>query len=343
MITAPDTFSAIIGKVLDAHDIEPVLVDIGASGATPEIWRAIANKSRYIGFDPDARDLHEVSNGPFRKAVIVNEAVTAESNKDTVRFYLTRSPHCSSTLKPDEEGLARYIFSDLFVVEREVEVRATTLNEVINRLQLRGVDWLKLDSQGLDLRLYQSLDDRWRKRLLAIDVEPGLIDAYRDEDLFVTTHAALVRDGFWLSDACVKGTGRMSRTLLARIAELRPGFDQDRFVNSMKPAPGWCEARYLRSLESLAQIGANEQDYALLWAFSLVDNHVGFALEVGLEFERKFSRSAQPGLLVSATLPFIPTKLPESIIDRKRPSVTSTRIKAILPGPIKRGLKRLLR
>ena len=40
-----------------------------------------------------------------------------------------------------------------FVVEREADVPATTLDAVLDRLGLPGIDWLKTDSQGIDLRL----------------------------------------------------------------------------------------------------------------------------------------------------------------------------------------------
>src|SRR5450759_4752197 len=175
-----DTISRLLAQ-LDAH---PVLLDIGASGAPPRIWDAIASRSIYVGFDPDSREMREISNGHYQKAIIVNEAVVAaEANE--VSFYLTRSPFCSSTLPPDPGALSDYLFSDLFAVERQAKVRATTFNSLFDRLGLSAVDWFKTDTQGTDLRLFNSLRPGIRDRVLAVDIEPGLIDAYIGEDLFV--------------------------------------------------------------------------------------------------------------------------------------------------------------
>src|SRR5207247_2893397 len=144
-----------------------------------------------IGFDPDLREIREIPGGQYHRAVIVNDAVTDSENRHEVRFYMTKSPYCSSTLLPDSRSLENYIYSDLFVVEREAKVRAATLDAVVQRLGLTGIDWLKVDTQGTDLRIFGTLSSNLRAGVLAIDVEPGLIDAYQGEDLFVDTHSAL--------------------------------------------------------------------------------------------------------------------------------------------------------
>ena len=201
----------VFNRLLSELNIHPVLVDIGASDAPPKIWESIAQHSIYVGFDPDLREIYEVPESCFYKAIIVNEAITSHKESNEVLFYLTRSPFCSSTLKPDSESLSNFLFSDLFVVEREVRVRATTLDSVIERLSLPCVDWLKTDSQGTDLRIFNNLRDDIRSRVLAIDIEPGLIDAYIGEDLFVDAHRDLTQNGFWLSTLNIDGAVRMRR------------------------------------------------------------------------------------------------------------------------------------
>ena len=142
-----------VNKVMAALNIQPVLVDIGASGVPPKVWEPIARHSIYLGFDPDRRELHDGGAGQYARSIIVNKAVTSVHDQTQVRFYLTKSPYCSSTLPPDAASLASYLFSDLFTVEREVSVPTVTLSKMISRLGLPSVDWLKTDSQGTDLRL----------------------------------------------------------------------------------------------------------------------------------------------------------------------------------------------
>src|SRR3989449_10620500 len=164
-------------QLLSKLDRRPVLLDIGAAVAPPEVWRPIAPHSVYVGFDPDLREMQTRTDHPYHQAVIVNEAVTGDAGRSHAHFYFTKSPTCSSTLQPDASSLSEYLFADLFVVEREAGVRATTLDAVLDRLALPGVDWLKTDSQGTDLRLFESLKPDRRARVLALGLGTRLVGA----------------------------------------------------------------------------------------------------------------------------------------------------------------------
>jgi hypothetical protein len=59
---------------------------------------------------------------------------------------------------------------------------------------------------------------------------------------------------------------------------------------AIRRSPGWCEARYLRTLASLEKAGAARERHALLFVFALLDEQPGFALDVALDFERRFGR-----------------------------------------------------
>lgn len=286
-----------IDRVMTAFDLQPVLVDIGASGAPPAVWAPIARRSTYLGFDPDRRDLHDVSDGEYARSIIVSEAVTSEQGLADVSFHLTHSPHCSSTLPPDTKALADYLFSDLFEVESEASVPASSLSAVLQRLGLLGVDWFKTDSQGTDLRLFQSLPDEVRSGVLALDIEPGLIDAYQGEDLFVDAQRELLRQGFWLSSLEVKGSARMKRSTLQAIAARHPRLIDADVYRSVRRSPGWCEARYLRTLQSLGDRDASERDYALLWVFAMIERQWGFALDIAEVYRERFARDEVSSLL----------------------------------------------
>ena len=291
---------SVFDQLLSKLEIHPVLIDIGASLASPRIWGPIAGHSVYVGFDPDLRELRTITDQAYYKAVIVNEAVTCEKGSAEVRFYFTKSPTCSSTLKPDAASLGEYLFADLFVVEREAVVRATTLDVVLDRLALPGVDWLKTDSQGTDLRLFESLKPDRRARVLALDMEPGLIDAYVGEDLFVDAHKQLLRSGFWLSDLEVQGTVKMRSATLSRLKSMDP--DLDKAVGSIKNSPGWVNARYLRTAAWLAQGDFDKRDYALLWVFACLDGQVGFAGDLAVAYEKRFGEDDTSRFMLAEAL-----------------------------------------
>lgn len=79
----------------------PVLLDIGASGSLPTHWELLAPYSICIAFDADDRDfvVEESEGKPWKKLYSLNRLVEPQSS-DGIDFYLTRSPHCSSSLQP---------------------------------------------------------------------------------------------------------------------------------------------------------------------------------------------------------------------------------------------------
>ena len=44
-------------------------------------------------------------------------------------------------------------------------------------MALDYIDWYKSDSQGTDLRIFDTLLDVVKDRVLAVDFEPGILDA----------------------------------------------------------------------------------------------------------------------------------------------------------------------
>lgn len=311
-------------------DIHPILIDIGASGAPPAIWEEIAQHSIYVGFDPDKREIQEVSKGRFHKAIIANEAITSEKGSNQALFYLTKSPYCSSTLKPDSESLSNFLFSDLFEVEREAIVPAGTLDSVLDRLSLSRIDWFKTDSQGTDLRIFNSLREQVRSRVLAIDIEPGLIDAYVGEDLFVEAHKDLTHNGFWLSNLRIGTAVRMRRSTLHEVMAANKDINDAFVEKNVRKSPAYCEARYLRTIESLARGGFSKRDYALLWIFSLLDNQLGFALDLAIEYRRAFGADNISQLMLDE---------PIFRMTRSKHRTLYKRVKSVLPIRMKDWLK----
>lgn len=325
-----EAYSEAIVRLLTELDLHPVLVDVGASGSPPTLWNKISPHSIYVGFDPDLRETSELSEGTFRKSFVVNQAVIAEDAPDEVTFFLTRFAACSSTLSPDREALSSYLFADLFDVEREVKVQATTLSKAMERLSLTEIDWLKLDSQGTDLRLFMSLSPDMRSKLITLDIEPGFIDAYQEEDLFVDAHRELIRGGFWLSYAHVGEAVRMRRETLDWLTGFSTETERKRIEASTRTSPGWVEARYMRTVEWLRSAEPSERTFALLWIFAVLDGQYGFALDVAREYETTFGVGKVPALMKAAAL---------ASTRRSRKSLLIHAAKSVVPLRARRALK----
>ncbi|MGF1491058.1 MAG: FkbM family methyltransferase [Microcoleaceae cyanobacterium] len=281
-----------------------VLVDIGASGAPPVLWQKIAPFSNYVGFDPDARALNEENAYSFQTFTLIKKIVT-EGFSDQVDFFLTSYPYCSSTLKPDFEYCQHYTFTETFEVIDQTQFPATRLDTVVKDLGIHGIDWLKLDSQGKDLDLFLSIDQSIRDRMLAIDIEPGVVPFYQGENTFDETHSALLKQGFWLSDIQLQNGGfpRIKQSTRQKLAnrQLQP---QNQAINfeALPVSPTALEARYLRTIEHLNSVGADLRDYFSLWVFALLDNQLGFALDVALHVIESYPSDSLGNLLLDKTL-----------------------------------------
>jgi FkbM family methyltransferase len=276
----------LVDKILHLGELEaapPILVDIGASQAIHPKWRRIARYSVCVAFEPDDRAAGHLTSAKagFRTLHRFNSVVVDAPAAADGRFYLTRSPYCSSRLRPSEERLADYAFAPLFQVEREVEVNTIELPAALGELGLDRVDWFKADSQGTDLRLFESLDEDVRSRVLVAEFEPGIIDAYEGEDKLAEVMRAMAERNFWLSELTVRGSARVR----SELAEATLGAFGHRYLDAVtKTAPGWAEVEYMNDFDHVELFGKRE--WLLGCLFASLRGHHGFCLELasrGLE------------------------------------------------------------
>lgn len=263
----------------ELRDAPPVLVDVGAAGGVNPVWRRIARYSIGVGFEPDAREAAPLDSAQrlFRRWILCPQlAMPAVGPDGKATLHLTRSPQCSSALWPKAAALEEWAFAGFFDVQESRSCPATTLAGALAAQGLAHIDWLKCDTQGLDLKLFLSLPEAWRVRLLAMEFEPGLIDAYEGEDRVADVLAALAREPFWLAGFEVGRTPRARPELLAR--QLGP--NAARWVRRLAPcAPAWANLRFLRDVAR--EVGTlDRRAYLLSWVFATLASQPGQALTV---------------------------------------------------------------
>ena len=259
----------------------PVLVDIGASGAFHKKWKLIEPYSICIAFDADTRDFSvgEKKNSGFKRLFLVNRIVAAEPN-DAMEFWLTKSPYCSSALQPDSQALALWAFASLFDIERKVTMQAVTLKQSLLDCGLDYIDWYKTDSQGTDLRIFDSLKDHVKKNILVAEFEPGILNAYNGEDKLNALMLYMDKEPFWVQDMLIKGSQRIKEDEKKLLNSI-----QQRFIDSfIRTSPGWCEIAYMNTFHSLS----SKRDYLLGWVFAMILEEYGFALGLAKKGEDLF-------------------------------------------------------
>ena len=220
----------------------PVLVDVGASGEVHENWKEIAPYSICLAFDGDDRDLRlaKIHGQGYRELIVYHRILTAEKC-EKADFYLTKFPHCSSTLHPDHGSLGDFYFQDLFEVQKKIPLKAVTLKEALQENDLSCVDWFKTDSQGTDLRLFRSLDNSVISTVKIAEFEPGLIDSYLGEDKFFDLLQWMQDQPFYLDDLHIEQIYRIPPETLLKARNGNPA------ASAVKKVPGWVNALFINT------------------------------------------------------------------------------------------------
>ena len=269
---------SILDKVLshkELTDRPPVLVDIGASGGVHPQWRQIAQYCICIAFDGDDRKFghEEIQSKDFKKLFRFHSLVT-DTDASESEFYLTASPYCSSTLEPDEQALSVWSFADKFSIEKKVSVRSMSLTAALQQAGYSYVDWFKSDSQGIDLRLFKNVREKFHQPILAVEFEPGIIDAYKKEDKLWEILHYMEGQNYWLSEGTIKGSQRVSSADLDLIS--KSPILKKLTAMSHRTSPGWIEMVYLHDFTG----ERSKRDLLLGWVFAVVQQQYGFALRL---------------------------------------------------------------
>lgn len=271
---------SILDKVLshkELTDHPPVLVDIGASGGVHPQWRQIARYCICIAFDGDDRKFghDEIHTKDFKKLFRFHSLVT-DTDAAESEFFLTASPYCSSTLEPDAHALSVWSFADKFLVEKKVSVRSMSLASALHQAGYSYVDWFKSDSQGIDLRLFKNVREEFAHPILAVEFEPGIIDAYKNEDKLWEILQYMEGQNYWLSEGTIKGSQRISPMDLEMISD--SPMIKKLTAMSHRISPGWIEMVYLHDFSG----ERTKRDFLLGWVFAIVQRQYGFALRLSL-------------------------------------------------------------
>lgn len=290
MDTAAQAKPATIAELLTEHSAQPILMDIGSAGTSPEIWRSLASASTIIGFEPDSRNPDKTFGKGFARAMMIDRVVVPDETLEEAQFILTQYPSCSSLLEADLDALSSFSFRDYFRPVGTAKFPATSLNRALRQLDVSGVNWLKIDSQGLDLQLLRSIAPEFLERLFVVDIEPGFIDAYKGEDLFPACHAWLKDQGFWLSELKCQAYPKVRPETLDAL-EAR-GFDRKRVLAKLTKSPTAAEGRYFREIRWIARNVPDARDWMIIFTFALACRLTGYALDLVAAYTERFGEDA---------------------------------------------------
>jgi len=266
----------VVRRLLRGRGETLVLFDVGASAGLFAPFDPLLPISVYVGFDADFVGTHTARRA--KRSLLLQTLIREPGNGATVPLFITRNPTSSSTLEPNGDRVRLYAFSHRFDVIRTETMAAKTLDAVLDENRLDRIDWLKLDTQGTDLRIALSLSAARFDQLLCIDVEPGFDDYYRGEDTFAPTHRELTARGFFLAHAAVQGAPRIDRAVAEARLGLNSRLGRHLAEMTLPTSPTAIEARYLRTIESMD--AASVSMWLRLYACASASGLHGYALEV---------------------------------------------------------------
>lgn len=174
------------------------MLDLGSGGGLDAKWRGVAPLCNLMGFDPNEEECRRLETSPndLRSARFLPHAVSGQSGVKTL--YLTRSPWCSSLLRPNHRWLSRLEFRGLFDVVGERRVNTVSL-ATLPDVQSRDFDIVKLDVQGMELPILRNCG-QVLDRAFAVETETGFVENYEGETTFGEIDIFMRSKGFRLFD-----------------------------------------------------------------------------------------------------------------------------------------------
>jgi hypothetical protein len=268
----------LIDKILSSEIFRlqpPVLIDIGASGKIHQKWKRIAKYAICIAFDADERDFTAENQEKSKyKKLLIKRNLVSEQAGQSADFYLTQSPHCSSLLEPDSLSLKDWAYSPIFTVEKTEKLTTTDINTTLTEFGITYIDWYKSDSQGIDLRLFKSIDAAIRNKIAIAEFEPGILDAYQQEDKLADLLSYQdAQKTFWLADLQVKGPIRMPHE---KLTEVVPNPLLQKVLGKVgNTAPGWTEMTFCNQFKNPEML--NQRSLMIGWISATLIGQHGFA------------------------------------------------------------------
>lgn len=156
-------------------------VDIGARDFGHDFFSGAHHLMDLLAFEPDETEFKTLMSldrqKQWRKMHLSQKGI---SGKEGPReLYLTKHRGCTSILRPKLEYANKYDRHEFFSVEKAVNIDTTTLEKALNEFKVKNPIFIKIDIEGAELEVLQSLDQSF-SQILAIKTEVNFLP-YREK------------------------------------------------------------------------------------------------------------------------------------------------------------------
>lgn len=169
------------------------LADIGSAGGIKDRWLPAASRVRALLFEPRDAGASVQVDGANR----IYPVALAES-AGTRELRITAMANMSSLLEPNAGLLGRFRKKGPHArVERRLQIPVDTLDAQLQR-EGRGVDALKVDTQGSELSILQGSTRALEESVLLAEVEISFIERYVGQALAADVISWMQQRGYEL-------------------------------------------------------------------------------------------------------------------------------------------------
>ena len=216
-------FEHILGNLLKNEKI--ISLDVGAQGGfnSDNFFAERYNKFfEDILIEPIKEEFLKIKEKKF----VINKGLWSKKNKKTL-YILDNRLGSSSMYKPDEEKFDLHDIKEKdinnYKITRNIEIDCDTISNQLFELDIKNLDYLKIDTQGAELEILKGIGEY---RPLLIKIEGHFFSMYKNVPNWIDLVNHLYNLNYVLID--LKGIGG-HRTRVPAEAEMIfiPNFDND--------------------------------------------------------------------------------------------------------------------
>jgi len=166
-----DNYNNLITKLL--KDSKLAALDVGAQGGffNGAIFpKKYNNFFKPIAVEPIQTEAQKLIDQNYK---VISKGLWSTNCKKKL-YILGKRSGSSSLYKPNKKRFSLYNFKkkdfSLFDVSNEIDIECTTINESLKKLEVKNLDFLKIDTQGSELEILKGLGE-YKPLVMKIEVQ----------------------------------------------------------------------------------------------------------------------------------------------------------------------------
>ncbi len=173
-----DDHTSFISELLDDNKL--VALDVGAQGGffnNSIFYKKYDNFFTPIVVEPLANESEKLTKQGYK---VISKGLWSTNCKKKL-YILGKRSGSSSMYRPSKDNYDLYNFKkkdfSLFDVTKEIDVECTTVNDSLNKLNIKNLDFLKIDTQGSELEILKGLGEY---QPLMMKIEAQIVPMYEN-------------------------------------------------------------------------------------------------------------------------------------------------------------------